>query len=402
MKTAKILHVDGDSFFASCEMSLDYRLRGLPVVTGGERGIASSMSKEAKALGIYRGMPIFKIRKLYPQVVVRSSDYLNYTIFAERMYAIVRRYSDVVEEYSIDECFAELASGEQVEEIKGVLQRELGMTFSLGLAPTKVLAKLVSSQNKPDGLATLVPEDTSRFLREIDVGKVWGIGPATAQELRTLGIETALDLSNKIPEWTREHLHKSTLAIWYELRGESRLAVHGTVPSLQQSVQSTKTFSPPSKDKRVILSELSKNIENAFVNIRRVGQCANKMYYFLKTQEYRYHRLQVDFEKGIDTPEIAINRVKDTLNQVQHPNTLYRATGVTLAGLVPKEMVQSDLFDSSCGNEAAWQKVFKVVDTMDKRYGSHTLVLGSSLVAFQRQGGASIRRLRIPYIGEVL
>src|SRR5688572_26380317 len=111
--TKHILHIDGDSFFASVETSLNPRLRGLPVVTGKERGIASAMSKEAKALGISRGMPIFKIKKEFPQVVILSSDYGTYELFAQRMFAIVRRYAREVEEYSIDECFATLDSWDE-------------------------------------------------------------------------------------------------------------------------------------------------------------------------------------------------------------------------------------------------------------------------------------------------
>src|SRR4051812_35671194 len=97
-----ILHIDGDSFFASVETSLRAGLKGRPVVTGEERGIATAMSKEAKALGIHRGMPIYQVRKLYPQAVIVKSDYHHYQLFAHRMYNIVRRYSGRVEEYSID------------------------------------------------------------------------------------------------------------------------------------------------------------------------------------------------------------------------------------------------------------------------------------------------------------
>ena len=98
-----IIHIDGDSFFASCEIALNPKLKGKPVVTGHERGIASAMSPEAKALGIYRGMPVFQIKQLYPQVVVVASNFQTYGTFAERMYNIVRRYTDAVSEYSIDE-----------------------------------------------------------------------------------------------------------------------------------------------------------------------------------------------------------------------------------------------------------------------------------------------------------
>ena len=394
-----ILHIDGDSFFASVETSLDHKLRGKPVVTGAERGIASAMSKEAKALGIHRGMPIFKIKKDFPQVIIKPGDYLSYNIFAQRMYAIVGRYSDQVEEYSIDECFALLDKPELVEEIKRTLQSELGLTFSLGLAPTKVLAKLVSSKNKPDGLSILDTEQLSAFLSDIDIGKVWGIGPAMAQELRGKGIMTASDLNQKSPAWARANLNKHTLEIWYELQGRSILRVHQNHDA-QKSIQSTRTFSPPTGDQSVLLSELSKNIENAFVKMRRAGQGTRKLHYFVKTQEYRYHRCEIVFDTTQYTPEKAIKMVSETLHKVVKIHTIYRATGVTLAGLVDKSVVQNDLFGVSRA-EDRWEAVYKALEGLERRYGSHTLMLGSSLEANRRRGVVPHKRLRIPFIGEV-
>lgn len=103
-----ILHIDGDSFFASCEIARDPSLKGKSVVTGRERGIASSMSYEAKARGVTRGMQIHMIRKICPDAIIIPSDYETYSLYSKRMFEIVRRYTPDVDEYSIDECFADL------------------------------------------------------------------------------------------------------------------------------------------------------------------------------------------------------------------------------------------------------------------------------------------------------
>ena len=103
-----IVHFDGDSFFASVEQAKDYRLRGKPVVTGGERGAVTSLSKEAKMLGAHRGMPMQEIRRVCPSVIVLAGDYTAYSIYAKRMYAIAKTFTTKVEEYSIDECFADI------------------------------------------------------------------------------------------------------------------------------------------------------------------------------------------------------------------------------------------------------------------------------------------------------
>jgi DNA polymerase-4/DNA polymerase V len=153
-----ILHIDGDAFFASCEQARNPLLKGKPVVTGKERGIAASMSYEAKAKGVTRGMPLWQIKKICFGVILLPSDYETYSLLSKRFYAIVRRYTPQVEEYSIDECFADLTGlrrplrmsyDEMAESIKRDLDTELGFTFPVGLGPNKVLAKVGSSGKNP-------------------------------------------------------------------------------------------------------------------------------------------------------------------------------------------------------------------------------------------------------------
>src|SRR6266550_3267203 len=109
-----ILHVDGDSFFAACEIARDPRLKGKPVVTGKERGIVSACTYDLKARGIKRGMTLVEVRKIAPDAIILPSDYETYSLFSNRMYEIVRRYTPTVEEYSIDECFADLTGMRRV------------------------------------------------------------------------------------------------------------------------------------------------------------------------------------------------------------------------------------------------------------------------------------------------
>jgi impB/mucB/samB family protein len=144
-----ILHIDGDAFFASCEQSRRPKLQGRPVVTGKERGIAASMSYEAKARGVTRGMRISDIRKICPDAVILPSDYETYSLLSKRFFAIVRRYTPDVEEYSIDECFCDLTGLRRplrmsyfkiAERMKRELDTELGFTFSVGLAPNNTVS----------------------------------------------------------------------------------------------------------------------------------------------------------------------------------------------------------------------------------------------------------------------
>jgi DNA polymerase IV len=406
-KQRAIVHVDGDGFFASCEIALNPRLKGKPVVTGQERGIATAMSPEAKKLGIHRGMPVYQIRKLYPEAVIVNSNYHTYAMFAQRMYDIVRRFTDKVEEYSIDECFADITDLERegvsyqdiARSIKETLNRELGMTFSLGLGPTKVIAKVASKWDKPDGFTIIDAPDIPEFLSDLQVGKVWGIGPATSLYLLKHNVRTALEFANKPEAWVREHMASHILETWHELRGTPVFSVREGAEDDQKSIQSTRTFTPPSTEEELILSELSRNVEHACAKARSQGLVAKRIHYFLKTQEFRYHRLEIPLTAALQSPNQIFDEIMKTFDAVYEPGTLYRSTGVTLAGLMPEGLSQSDLFGEVVKNRK-WDEVFNVVDTIDRRYGSSTVVLASSLNANKRRGVKPKKHLIIPFMGE--
>src|SRR4051794_36176715 len=201
-----VVHIDGDAFFASCEQSRNPALAGRPVICGKERGIVASMSYEAKRRGVTRAMRIADVLKVCPDAVFLPSDYETYSLLSKRFFAIVRRYTPDVEEYSIDECFADLTGLRRplrlsylkiAERIKKELDAELGFTFSLGLAPNKVVAKIASKWAKPSGLTAIPGRELHRFLADLPVEKVWGIGPNTTAFLQKHGIRTALEYAQR-------------------------------------------------------------------------------------------------------------------------------------------------------------------------------------------------------------
>lgn len=224
-----ILHADGDSFFAACEVAKRPWLAGKPLVTGKERGIVSAATYEAKALGVKRGVSLAEAKRICPELIVIDSDYETYGLYSKRMYAIVRRYTPIVEEYGIDECFAELTglrrkfrmSYEDIAKaIQADLTRELNITFGVGLAPTKVLAKVGSKYRKPNGFTAIPLSEKDAYLASTSIEKIWGIGPNTARYLNTFGVKSALELAKKNEDWVRERLTAPIVDIWRELNGE--------------------------------------------------------------------------------------------------------------------------------------------------------------------------------------
>lgn len=428
-----ILHIDGDSFFASCEVAKDPTLRGKPVITGKERGIVSACTYEAKALGIKRGMRLFEVKKICPEAIILPSDYETYSLFSERMYKIVRRYTPEVEEYSIDECFADLSGMRRVnrmsypgmaEHIQADLVRELGMTFSIGLSATKTLAKIGSKWKKPYGLTIISLRDAPKYLAKVAAGAVWGIGSNTAAYLNKYGVRTALDLTRKDEAWVKKHLSKPYLEIWYELQGKvvNELDVEGR--KTYQSISKTKTFTPPSTDPRFVYAQLSKNVENACIKARRWNLSTPEIFFFLKTQDFRYHGCEIKLPYPTSVPQDILREIATYYKEVFRKGTRYRATGVALLKLQDASETQLDLFGEVKKSQGL-KLVFDSVDSISKKYGKHAVFLGSSFQAVapknsklstgqahSRQeapsrhqnlfkGETKRRRLAIPMLGEV-
>jgi DNA polymerase-4/DNA polymerase V len=384
-----ILHFDGDSFFASVEQALNHTLRGKVVVTGAERGAVTAVSVEGKRLGLGRGLSLREIRRACPSAVVVSSDYPSYGIFARRMYAIVRRSAPVVQEYSIDECFADITglarpgrSYEDIaQDIKRELERALGITFGVGLAPSKVLAKVASKYRKPGGFTAIPKSGIDRYLAGLDVGQVWGIGPAMAQALRALGIRTALDFARQSPDWLRANrIARPYRALWHELRGMSvaPVAEHSSEPPA--SIIKSRTFSPPSADKEFVYSQLALNIERACARARRAGVLARRAGLHLKTQEFLYGRAELDLIVPTADHADILRAVRPRFDALFRSGVEYRATGVSLAGLVPRGAAAPDLFGESA---AALERlpVARSIDALNRRFGAGTVFSGAGMRA---------------------
>jgi len=422
-----ILHVDGDGFFAGCEVAKNPSLKGKPVITGKERGVVSACTYEAKARGVKRGMRLHEVRALCPEAIILPSDYETYSLFSHRMYAIVRRYTPSVEEYGIDECFADISGMRRLHKIKYAqiaasikrdLERELGMTFSLGLAATKVLAKIGSKWQKPSGLTAIPLREAHYYLARTPCENVWGIGANTAAYLASSGVRTALDLVKKDEAWVRARLSKPFLEIWRELQGEVALELDLEGKQSYQSISNTKTFTPPSRDADCVFSQLSKNIENACIKARRWHLAAPRISFFLKTQDFTYHGCDIRLPYPSALPHDILREVRAAFPRVYKKGMLYRATGITLIDLVSDAAVQLDLF-GSVQKSRSLQKVFESADHISARHGKHAVFLGSSMQAMTHaahlgergdtpvraralfKGETARKHLAVPYLGEV-
>lgn len=384
-----IIHIDGDAFFASCEQSRDPQLKGCPVITGKERGIVASLSYEAKACGVKRGMMLGEVKRVCPEVVMLPSDYETYGLLSRRFFQIVRRYTPSVEEYSIDECFADVTglrrplrcSYPQIAaKIKHELDNELGFTFSVGLGPNKTVAKIASKWKKPSGLTVIPGYLIHQFLQSLWTEDIWGIGSQTSSHLKKLGIDSALDFARQEEAWVRSHFTKPIIETWQELNGKYIISLETESKRERFSVQKVKTFTPPSSDRDFIFSQLSKNIENACIRLRRYKLAARRGVFFLKKQNFRYQGIELRLSLPTAIPSELVDFVREKFDQVYQEGELYRATGVMLSHLQEPQAVQLDLFGQALQSQE-WKKVFQGVDRLNSKFGKHTVFLGSSFLA---------------------
>jgi DNA polymerase IV len=261
-----IVHVDIDAFFASVEVLLNPALKGKPVIVGGlphERGVASTCSYEARKFGVHSGMALRNAYKLCPQGVFVRGNYQVYESFSDRVFRILHEYTPDVEEASIDEAYLDLTRCRRLypsfsraaREMKARVERETGLTVSVGAAPNKILAKLATKRAKPAGYFEVEPGREEEFLRDLPIDALPGIGPKSQVILRMLNIQKFGDLWG-LPRTTLQSIFGlGGEDIYLQSRGiDSRpLAVEGGPKSVSRET----TFMEDLWDERLLLAHLA-------------------------------------------------------------------------------------------------------------------------------------------------
>ena len=400
--------LDGNNFYVSCERVFRPSLQKAPVVVlSNNDGCAIARSEEAKALGIAMAAPYFQIRHLERQagLVALSANFALYGDMSERMMGMAAELGPTQEVYSIDECFVGLEgvrhASQRAWEVVQRIEQGLGLPVSIGIAPTKTLAKLANYLAKEaarrgvyDGrwhrvcnLAALSPMALRQWLDAIAVGKVWGVGRQLAQRLQAQGIVTAGDLA-RLPsaQVRRQHgrvLERTVL----ELQGVSCLAIESAAAhAVRQQIACTRSFGQPVTDIASLTQALLVFTQRAAEKLRAQHSVCSSVLVFAHSSRFRTDvpsyaqsaTMQLA-QPTADTPTL-VAAVLQGIPRLFRPDVAFTKAGVLLLDVTAPPMQQTDL-------QALWQPTSRVrqaalmrtLDQINQRWGPGTLQLASTL-----------------------
>jgi DNA polymerase-4 len=283
-----IIHADLDAFFASVEQLDNPELRGRPVVVGGppqSRGVVAAASYEARAFGIRSALPMVTALRLCPEAVRVPPRFERYGEISRRVMDIFRRVTPLVEPISLDEAFLDVTEavekGHPAEEpglaraeaiaraLKERVRQEVGLTVSVGLAPSRSVAKIASDMDKPDGLVLVPPGTERQFLAPLPVRSLWGVGPKTAERLAAESITTIGDLAERSEEWARRLFGERGVDLIRLARGIDDSPV--VVEREAKSVSSETTFARDIGDPRALEDSLRDLARETAERLQRHG-----------------------------------------------------------------------------------------------------------------------------------
>jgi DNA polymerase IV (DinB-like DNA polymerase) len=354
-----ILHLDMDSFYASVEIREHPDLSGKPVVVGADpmgvhgRGVVSTASYEARKYGIHSAMPISRAYRLCPEAVFIPPHFDLYEQTSRRIMTILGHYSERVEQVSIDEAYLDLTSLGTFEHAKEaairikkeILEREK-LTCSIGIGPSKVVAKIASDYQKPDGLTVVSPEEAERFLSPLPVERIPGVGKKTARELHEMGIEVIGDLAHIDIQRLQSRFGKWGLAMQRLAHGEDEREVEQRESA--RSISRETTFPEDTGDIDHILGTLDELVRDVHRTMREEGYMARTV-----TVKVRYEDFQTrQRAKSLDHPatelrplhEIARIALLESLGRKK-----VRLIGVKFSGLRSIEKTQRTFGDYGQG-----------------------------------------------------
>jgi DNA polymerase IV len=387
MARLAIIHVDLDAFFAAVEQRDRPELRGKPVIVGGDprdnrytRGVVSTCSYEARKFGVHSAMPLRTALQLCPDGIFLPVDGAKYQRVSHEVMAVLRRFTPEVEQVSIDEAFLDVGGSEALfgpapeiaRRIKAEVVAATGLTVSVGVATTKLVAKVASDLRKPDGLVVVQPGDEATFLAPLEIRRLWGIGPKTAERLHGLGIVTIGELAALPAETLTRALGDHGATLHDRALGIDVDTVHGGGEAAK-SVSHETTFAIDITDPAEIERTLLALSEGVSARLRAGGIRAGTVAVKVRDSHFRTVTRQKHLAEPADLTE-PIWRTAVELARPEIRGKKIRLLGVSATHLGAPE--QTSMFDVV--DERA-RRVVDATDAVRRRYGDRAVTRASLL-----------------------
>jgi DNA polymerase-4 len=375
-----ILHVDMDAFYASVELLSRPHLRGQPVIVGGSgnRGVVLSATYEARALGVHSAMPIARARRLAPTAVVITPDHRRYARASEGIMEIFRGITDLVEPLALDEAFLDVAGALRrlgpprhiAELVRARIYDEQGLVASVGVASTKFVAKLASTQAKPDGLLLVPVAQVVAFLHPLPVGALWGVGQRTEEALHRLGLRTVGDLARTPAATLQRALGEAAGRQLYELAwGRDPRAVRRDEPD--RSIGAEETFPTDVDDPEVVAAEILRLSERVAARLRAAGMAGRTVVLKVRFADFSTITRSRTLAEPADVGQEIFGTARDLFDALALQRARIRLVGVRVENLRASEGIPRQL--SLGERERGWREAEQAVDRAANRYGNDVI-----------------------------
>lgn len=386
---------DCNNFFVSCERVFNPGLNGKPVIIlSNNDGCVISRSNEAKKIGIKMGQPYFQLKDIikYHNVSVFSSNYILYGDMSKRVQRTLQSLVPNTEVYSIDESFLDLRGIEleQLDElghyISRTVQHNTGIPISVGISPTKTLAKIASKLCKQypklNGSCLMYrPEDITKVLKKFPIEDVWGIGRRFSVMLKTRNINTAYDFAKQPLELVRSLMHIAGEKTWRELHGDPCIDFE-EVNKEKQQITVSRSFSTELTSLEELQQQVALFTSMAAEKLRKQQSVCNAIIVFMTTNRHRTDKAQQIANQLITLPaatDSTLELVKvatSTVAELFKNPYAYKKAGIILTDIMPKNAIQTVLFDEV--DHVKHNKLMSVLDEINKKQGARSVVVASA------------------------
>jgi DNA polymerase-4 len=404
-----IIHLDLDAFYASVEQLDDPSLRGRPVVVGGTsgRGVVCAASYEARRSGVRSAMPTAHARRLCPGAVFLRPRFDRYGELSDRVFAVYRRYTPLVEPLSLDEAFLDVTASRALHgdgpaiaaAIRAAVRGETGLTVSAGIAEVKLAAKIATDLGKPDGLTVVPPGGVAAFLAPLPVGRLWGVGQVTEAALRRLGVAAVGDLA-RLPEGALAaalgaERAQGLLAL---ARGEDPRQV---VPDeAARSVGGEETFEEDLRGEEALARVLLRQAARVGRRLRAAGLRGRVVTLKVKYADFTVVTRRATLERPTDDDGVIYRAARAQLPRVDLSREA-RLAGLAVSGFGDGQgAAQLDLFGAAAGGEAEApgegprRRLHAALDALADRYGEGTVTRADLLEGEAGEPGGAWPRPR--------